>query len=495
LNYALFALNPSGWHLTSVLAHAAATVLVFRLVYRLFENRTGAALAALIFGLHPVHVQSVAWISGVTDPLLAIFLIGSFLQYLTFRETRKPRHLVGSLLLYTLAAFTKEPGIILPAIIFLHESFAQRKTIALRFTARLKIASVAVLPFLVVTIAYLAARMKALHGFAPALLDMDALTMLRTWPSILWLETKHLLLPWDYSLYYDLEPVRHFSTSQFLFPSACLSLLVAALAALCYLLRISREALFASLIWFTLPLIPSLYLPAVEPAIFGQDRYLYISSIGFAILVGNLILRGFALLDKGERAGTFTLYATVLIAVAFGSCTLIQQQYWRNNIALFRRAVSVAPNNEQALTNLGVALAEHEPADAVALFQRALDRDPDSAKLNYFYGYTLYRIGRYGAALRPLSRAAQLDSNMVDAFLYIGMAHLKLGYSQDAAIEITRAVKLEPLKRGVHLALGAVYEAQGDLPAALKETEIEARNYPDDPIVQQRLAALRNTAK
>src|SRR5205807_9067530 len=112
------ALNPSGWHLTSVLAHATATLLVFRLAYRLCANRTGAVITALIFGLHPVHVQSIAWISGVTDPLLAVFLLGSFLQYLAFRATRKTLHLIWSVLLYAGAVLTKEPGVILPAIVF-----------------------------------------------------------------------------------------------------------------------------------------------------------------------------------------------------------------------------------------------------------------------------------------------------------------------------------------------------------------------------------------
>src|SRR5579859_2966532 len=121
LNYVLFGLSPAGWHFTSILAHAAATLLVFRLVYRLFTNRTAAILSAMIFGLHPIHVQSVAWVSGVTDPLLAIFMTASFLQYLTFRESRKPIHLVWSLLLYAGATLTKEPGVILPAIIFAYE--------------------------------------------------------------------------------------------------------------------------------------------------------------------------------------------------------------------------------------------------------------------------------------------------------------------------------------------------------------------------------------
>ena len=86
LNHAMFGVNPEGWHLTTVLCHVAATWLVFRLVRRLAASPWIAFSAATLFALHPVHIESVAWVSGVTDPLLAIFLLGSFLAYLQFRE-------------------------------------------------------------------------------------------------------------------------------------------------------------------------------------------------------------------------------------------------------------------------------------------------------------------------------------------------------------------------------------------------------------------------
>ena len=488
LNYGLFGLNPLGWHLSLILAHAGATLLVFRLIYRLFRNRAGAALAALVFGLHPLHVQSVAWISGVTDPLLAIFLTSSFLQYLSFRETRRPVNLFWSLLLYLSATLTKEPGVILPAIVFAHECFHS----AGKAAERVKLASLAALPFVLVTLVYLAARMHALHGFAPALSSMDTPTMLRTLPSILWLYAKHLLLPWGYSLYYDFTLVQHFTDSQFLLPAGFLVLLLLLLGGLCYFLRVPRDVLLTAAIWFILPLLPSLYLPAVEPAVFGQDRYLYISCIGFGILVANLILRVVEIVHNSEQDRVLLLYAAAALAMILASCTLIQQQYWQSNLALYSRAVSIAPNNEQALANLAVSLAEHKPADSIAIFEHCLKKDPTSAKLNYLYGYTLYRIGRYNPSLFPLARAAQLDPSMAEAFLYIGMAHLKLGYPRDAAIEIAHAIALEPHKRGAHLALGAVFEAEGKLAAALNETEIEAHNYPDDQLVRRRLDALQH---
>ena len=495
LNYVLFGLSPAGWHFTSIMAHAAATLLVLRLVYRLFANRTAAILSAMIFGLHPVHVQSVAWVSGVTDPVLAIFMTGSFLQYLIYRESRKPIRLAWSLLLYVGATLTKEPGVILPAMIFAYEYTRPAENPAHSAAVRrVKAATLTVLPFVLVTFAYLAVRMRALHGFAPALFQMGTPTMIRTLPSILWLNIEHLLLPWGYSLYYDFNPVQHFTDSQFLLPVGSLFALFVVLVGVCYLVRIPRNIVVVATIWFVLPLLPSLYLRAIPIAIFAQDRYLYISSIGFAILASNLILRVIDVVAE-QRELPLLLYTSATIGMALASCTLIQQQYWESNIALYRRAVSVAPNNEQALANLAVALAEHKPIESLALFEKSLRLDPNSAKLNYLFGYTLYRIGQYSPSLSPLARAAELDPSMAEAFLYIGMSHLKLGYPHDAEAEITRSIVLEPHKRGAHLALGTVFEAEGNLSAAINETEIEARTYPDDKLVQQRLAELQHETR
>lgn len=493
LNDALFGLSPAGWHFTSAATHALATLLVFRLVYRLFRNRAGATLAALIFGLHPLHVQSVAWVSGITDPLLTIFLIGSFLQYLSFRDSREPIHLALSLVLYALATLTKEPAVILPAIVAIHELFIPLKD-GVRRTRRqqLRSAALVVLPFVAVTIIYLAARMHALHGFAPGLSHMGAAAVLRTLPSILWLYAKHLFLPWGYSLYYDFRVARHFSDPEFLLPTLGLVLLALMLGGICYTLRVPRNVILTASIWFTLPLLPSLYLPALGPEIYGQDRYLYVSFVGFAMLAGAVIVRLAEVLGNGERTGSFLLYAGAVLAMTLASCTLIQQQYWDSNIALYERAVSFAPDNEQANANLAVALAEHKPTDSLALFERCLRKDPNSAKLNYLYGYTLYRIGRYSASLLPLSRAAELDPAMAEAFLYIGMSHLKIGYTQDAKFEIGRAIALEPERRGAHLAMGTVLEAEGNLPGAIAETRIEAKNFPEDPLIRQRLIALEH---
>ena len=492
LNYALFGLNPIGWHGTSIAIHALATVLVFRLVERLLADRATAVLAALIFGLHPIHVQSVAWVSGSADPLVAIFIIAGFLAYLNFRHSGRKRWLASSLLAYACAVLTKEPGIVLPAIIFVYECLQPTDNTAPRSAYdRVKRAGVAVLPYAAVIIAYFIARIHALRAFAPASSQIGILEMILTWPAILWLYTKHLFLPWEYSLFYDIPPVQRMFSVQFLVPVGLLLVAVLAIAALSRVLKLPAATIWTAATWFLVPLLPALYLPAVAPEIYGQDRYLYLSTAGFAMLLATLVCRALPHRSELRSYPKYQIYGTALVTIILVLCTVIQQQYWRNNVALFRRAVSIAPHNNQALNNLAVSLAERNDfADALPIFDRAIRQNPDSARLDFNYGFTLYRMRQYPDALRFLSRAAEIDSTLADAFLYMGMSHLKLGYPQDAALEVAHAIALQPHRKGAHLALGAVLETEGNIPGAIQETQVELSNYPGDQMISNRLNAL-----
>jgi len=129
LNHTLFGLDPVGYHLTTVLAHVTVTLLVFHLARRLTGDLGAAAIASLLFGLHPAHIEGVAWICGVSEPLMAMFLLGSFLCYLRYRDTnigRRKLWFVASLGLATLAVFEKETAVILPALIFAYEVIFRR---------------------------------------------------------------------------------------------------------------------------------------------------------------------------------------------------------------------------------------------------------------------------------------------------------------------------------------------------------------------------------
>src|SRR5207247_697512 len=121
LNYTLFDGWPPGWHLTSVLLHALASLLVW-LTARRLVGPSAALIAGAVFALHPIHVEAVAWVSGVTEPLLAVCLLGSFWSHLHSVEggADSGRWRALSLLAYALALSSKETAVVLPLLLIAH---------------------------------------------------------------------------------------------------------------------------------------------------------------------------------------------------------------------------------------------------------------------------------------------------------------------------------------------------------------------------------------
>jgi hypothetical protein len=122
-NYKAFGLNPLFWHLSAIGLHILCCVLVYFFVWRLTEDRWVTAVAVLLFELQPAHVETVAWVSGATDSLMAVLLLGALLCYLKHRDSGKTmdRWHWASLLLASLAVLTKETALIIPALIFDYE--------------------------------------------------------------------------------------------------------------------------------------------------------------------------------------------------------------------------------------------------------------------------------------------------------------------------------------------------------------------------------------
>src|ERR1035437_7645991 len=158
LNYAIFGTSPSGWHATSVAVHVVSTWLVFRVVLKLAKDRVTSFIAALLFALHPAHVESVAWISGVVDALMCVFLLSAFWMFIEWRETHSIAHRSASIGFFAIALLTKETAIVFPAMILLYlviepgaNGHSNMKEEA---------------PFLCVVGLYAAVRGFALHGFS-----------------------------------------------------------------------------------------------------------------------------------------------------------------------------------------------------------------------------------------------------------------------------------------------------------------------------------------
>jgi tetratricopeptide (TPR) repeat protein len=482
LNHTLFGLNPAGWHLTNLAAHLVATWLVYLLGVRLTQNRLAGAMAAVIFGLHPTHIESVAWVCGITDPLMAVFALGSVLAYLRGREAEdvRVRWFAGSVALYALAVFTKETAVMLPAVLLAYEYIYREPR-----RPWLRAAVLRILPLAAVTVVYLAMRHMALQGFSHP--EPDAPTaLLATLPGVLWFYVWHLLWPFGLSLFYESHYVTHATVANCLLP---LVGVVAAVIPLAWAAKRSRAAAFAAA-WMGVFLVPPLLgLRVFVREDLVHDRYLYMSVAGLAFLLALVIGRlklGHAELF-GQPAAQVGVVAALALVLGWGTAS--QNVYWATDLTLFAHSVKMS-RNVLAIDHLANEMYKRgQNATALDLYRQALQVSPGHWQTRFALGVTQFDLGNMEEAERELDRATQIRNDNANQYYFLGVARMKLGRLPEAEQSLRRGIAIYSAGAGFHLALGAVLEQEGNLAGARDEYRAELANGPN-PVAQQRLAAL-----
>ncbi len=531
LNYALFGTKAAGWHMTNIACHVLATWLVFRVAQQLSGDRLTAFLTALIFGLHPAHVENVAWISGVSDPLMACFLLGSFSAFLSSRTSRAvpeaerhepratsqeqsygekggfgllaargsrpaPAFKAMSLALFALALLSKETAIVLPLLIFAfvliferdHEpraKLARRLTVALQQSA----------PYLLLVLLYALARYGALGGWSHPTIPIGWTQVVLTWPAVLWFYARHLILPLRLSEFYSLDYVSHFSASAVLSPLAFLLIVAAAVTFILIFIgrnsnARSREAARFALVLIVVPLLPVLDLHSLTVGDIVHDRYLYLSSVGFALLIALLIRELAQRLPEKQR----TILPAVFVAtigVAFAALTITQQMPWASDILLYTCGLEFAPANLTVRDNLASALLKaNEPERAIPLYLEVLKSNPDFWRSTYNLGFAYYKTAQFPAAERYLQRAIRINPADSDQYIYLALTQLELKKLSEAAENASQAIVRGPHNRGYHFVLGLIFEAAGERARAAAEFKTEIAQHPENTTAAAELQKL-----
>jgi protein O-mannosyl-transferase len=471
VNHTLFGLHPAFWHLTTVGAHLGATALVYLLALRLSRQQKVAAIAALVFGVHPAHVESVAWISGVTDALLALLLIPSFLAFMNYREKKGGKWLAVSAGIYGLALLTKETAVVLPVLAIAYVLLCPDESRKKKFVDALVLA----LPFALVTVLYLLLRASALHGVAHQTVDIPASISLYTLPSVLWFYLGHLLAPLRLSAFYDTPYVTHVSWKYFLAPLIAMIISVAVIAFAWWRTRSPLVAFAAA--WIFIPLLPVLDLSLLPMGDFVHDRYLYLPLIGFALLVAM----GLAALDRKEIAGrpAGSLIAAV-VAVVLIAGTIVHSLPWTDDVPLYEHGMKIAPLNDLPRNKLAATfVARGMYEQGIEAYKFVLANDPDYWYANYRMGYAQYMLGRYDMAEPYLQKAAS-EEGAPDVLYYLGLNATRLKRYDLAEAALSRAIQRNPQAPGYEFALGMAMKEQGKLDPALKLFQAELGHNPGD---------------
>ena len=256
--YAVFADRPFGWHLVTLSLHLVATWLTYVVLKKMTAQFTTAWLGSLIFGLHPIHHEVVAWVSATTESLFAVLFLLAFLAYLKSREGARALWLGVSCGLYALSLLSKETAIVLPLLIFAYEWIhypaeeAGQKGIA----GRVRGAAASAALFVPIALAYLIVRNKILFGLGHSFVQVSTGAWLLTLPSILLFYVRNWFLPYRLSESYDLFYQTKVDFSHVFLPALILLALATAVWALRN--RLGAKSVYTALAWIVIPILPAL---------------------------------------------------------------------------------------------------------------------------------------------------------------------------------------------------------------------------------------------
>jgi protein O-mannosyl-transferase len=489
VTYSIFGQNSFGWHATAVGLHLLVTWLVYVLVKRLTGRLSVAWLTALIFGVHPIHHEVVAWISGATESLFAAFFLAGFLAYLQSERNSKTIWMSISCVLYAAALLCKETAIVLPALVFAHawiSNSSAEQSEKPGFEQRLRRAIAAATFYVPVAIVYLYVRYRVLSGVSHPLSSASFSTWLLTLPSVLVFYVKNWLLPLrlaeDYDLYYQLQP----TLLHVILPA----LIVFAISCVIwgYRNRLGpREAAYAAA-WIAIPLLPALDFAAFNPDQLVHDRYFYLPSIGASLLVALCIDR-FA---KSRRVvfgqSLATVVTAMVLTMALASCTIWTSRFWLDDYTLFSRAHEVAPANLTAANKLSVELIERKEYErAQFLLESAYRENSGDYRVSLNLARLQYVQRQYAKAEEYTRKSIALGPNVADPYVYLGMIQLKENHPREAQASLSRAVELNPWDAHFRTSYGIVLASNGDCTAALSQFNAALALSPDDAVTQREI--------
>jgi tetratricopeptide (TPR) repeat protein len=491
INGALFGLRAFPWHLSALAIHLAVTVLVFLLLRRHLQNSWMALTGSLVFGLHPVHIESVVWISGATDPLAALGVLGSFLLWLQKIEKRSAGLLVGSLACYAAALLSKETAVALPAIVFTYVLIglpdSERTSPAIG--SRMKSALRETLPFLGVTLLYFGVRLAVLHSFrAGASPWLSRSDVLLTAPSVLLFYLLHLVWPAGLRLFYDFALVVSVGSARFWVP---LILLAAAAGGILAGWRRIGKVVPAAAAWIAIPLLPVLNIGLFFKDDFLHDRYLYLPCVGLALLCGVTAQQ--MLGEKPEPMRRLGVLSGLVLLLSFlATSTVVELAPWRDNLSLYAHAAENSTNTMARVNLASEDALRGRYETARAILEGVIQERPDFWLVNYNLGYVDYRLKRLDEAERLLRRATEINPGDADAHEYLGLVFLRENRVDEAASQLSAAIARNSQGQGYHFALGMVLKQQGHLDAAKAEFDQEIMNHPGNALIRAQVSALEH---
>ncbi len=539
LNYAVGRLNPAGYILADLLLHLLNVLLVFIFIRKLFKSDFTASLCALLFGIHPMHVESVAWVAGRKDLLCTMFYLATTLWYLSYLEKRTGSAALrycATCILFVLSLLSKATAVTLPAVLFLIDYCRERKFSVTMLTDKI--------PFIVPSIILGFWAIKGQHDagtFAgQGMLSFYSRISIASYSFMFYM--LKFIAPLRLSALYPYM-VSFSESLPLLYALSPLFAVAAGIAA--WYCRRSKAFVFG-FGFFLINVIFILHFIPVSSSAVTTDRFTYCAYVGLSFIVAHYIDRGIAL-SQLKSLKVSVSAAICFVAICFGYAVHERCTVWKNsetlwtdvlgkypsaiaynnlgyayylnhdyvrafedyNTGLLRypsyadlynnrgllydalgdraravedydRAIVMKPGFADAYNNRGIDYCENNDYErGVNDFNRAIALDPGFAKAYYNRGNLRNSRGEYVGAIADYSHALSLNPESVDAWYNRGCSYQALNDPDHAIADFNRAIALQPLSPDAYIDRGNAYRATGGYSQAISDFSRALRLVPE----------------
>jgi len=473
IDYAIWHLNPFGFHLTNVILHTLNGVLFYFLLNTVLQNKKIVLLSTLFFVTHLALLETVNAIGYREDLLSATFLLVSLIYFvksdtILYKKSDKRRftlYYTISLIAYLCALFSKEMAITFPVLLLLFVVFSDQKIwadIVKRFKG-LYIGYIAV-SLLYFIVRFLLFKNHALNAaYQPGGFWVNTFTMIKVLASYIQLSFFPFHLNADYVVPLAKTPLE----GAFILS---ITFLISILIILAILVKLRNMFAFWMAFFFIM------ILPVMNILPIGNimaERYLYIPVMGFCVAKGILIYR---ITDRTLSPRAIPLRRIVQLVLVtlmiggYGFSIVWKNGNWRDELTLWTKTIQRSPNSHRAHCNLGSVYMESGLIEKAQMeYQTALNINPKNANVHGNLGTVYSKKGIIDKAFTEYKEAIRLDSDYAQPHNNLGNIYFNQGHIDQAGAEYEEALRIKPDYAHAHNGLGSVYDAIGELDKAMEE--------------------------
>ncbi|MCF8365923.1 MAG: tetratricopeptide repeat protein [Bacteroidales bacterium] len=477
VEYSLFELNPAPYHVTNLILHLACIILAFFLIYKIKPNIYIASVVAFVFALHPLHVESVSWISERKDVLYAVFYLAGLITYLNFTIKRSLKNYFLTLLLFILSLLSKTVAVSFPLILLAFDWYKGRKLLS-------KAVILEKIPFFALSLVF---GLLAIHFTSIA---NDTST-----PDIAWIHRPFIvssailiylykfIAPFNLMNYYYYPDTSSGTLpTDFYVSTVILLLVVAGVIWWVAKSKNNRKDIILGLAFFA---IPTFFILQIIPAgrAFAAERYTYLSYIGLAYIFGIATVNFLQDKSKNNIPLRSTLIGIIaFFAIGFSYFTWDRNKDWKDTFTLFNDLIAKNPEHGHPYLVRGITHVQFgNRQQALADYNTSIGFDPDNPKTLANRASVKGMLGDYNGALQDANRALEIDPKYENALSNRATAHLFREEFDEALADYDKLLAFDSTKVEVIKKRITVFEKMNQNDKALNDylklTRLEPSNY------------------